>query len=163
MVSLLCLWFLHPGFGRSLIFFKNTPTERSLKCVCYSVDWRVTEWWLKVDWNLPFPSPFSRHSATIQSPFSRLKGEILSSDSSLEVLWDAIVRVNFFIFIYKWTMLFLLRANSGTNVWQTSKYQRSTCKFNQAIFHTKYGYIHIFPYLTKRLNTLFKLFYWQSY
>ena len=36
----------------------------------------VTEWWLKCDWNPPFPSPFSRHSATIQSQFSRLKDEI---------------------------------------------------------------------------------------
>ena len=38
----------------------------------------VTERWLKCDWNPLFPSPFSRHSATIQSPFSRLKGEISS-------------------------------------------------------------------------------------
>ena len=42
-----------------------------------------TEWWLKCDWNPPFPSPFSRHSATIQSPFSQLKGEI----SSCVCLW----------------------------------------------------------------------------
>ena len=52
--------------------------KRSLKCACHSVYWMLTEWWLKCDWNPPFSSPFSRHSATIQSPFSRLKGEISS-------------------------------------------------------------------------------------
>ena len=49
-------------------------TERSLKCACHSVIWMVTEWWLKCDWDPPYPSPFIRHLATIQSPFSRLKG-----------------------------------------------------------------------------------------
>ena len=81
MVSVLSLWFLHPGFDprRAQFYFsKNKLTERSLKCACHWVNWMVTEWWLKCDWNPPFPSPFSRHSATIQSPFSRLKGEISS-------------------------------------------------------------------------------------
>ena len=48
-------------------FSKNKLTEKSLKCACHSVDWMLTEWWLKCDWNPPFPSQFSRHSATIQS------------------------------------------------------------------------------------------------
>ena len=63
-------------------FSKNKLTERSLKCACHSVDWMVSERWLKCDWNPPFPSPFSRHSATIQSPFSRLKGKISSCAKS---------------------------------------------------------------------------------
>ena len=66
-----------------VIFQKNKLTERSLKCACYSVDWMVTEWWLKCDWKPPFPSPFSRHSAPIQSPISRLKGEISFCADSL--------------------------------------------------------------------------------
>ena len=65
MVSELSLWFLYPGFDprRAQFYFsKNKLTERSLKCACHSVDWMVTEWWLKCDWNPPFPSPFSHHS-----------------------------------------------------------------------------------------------------
>ena len=88
---MLSLWFLHSRFDprRAQFYFsKNKLTERSLKCACHSVDWMVTEWWLKCDWNPPFPSPFSRHSATIQSPFSRLKGEISScvSKSSIPLI-----------------------------------------------------------------------------
>ena len=64
--------------GRNFIFQKNMLTERSLQCACHSVNWMVTEWWLKCDWNPPFPSQFSRLSATIKSPFSRLKVKISS-------------------------------------------------------------------------------------
>ena len=43
----------------AILFFKkghwNEPAIQS------------TEWWLKCDWNPPFPSPFSHHSVTIQS------------------------------------------------------------------------------------------------
>ena len=70
MVSVLTLWFLHPGADprrEQFYFLKNKLTERSLKYTCHSVDW-----------NPHFPSPFSRHSATIQSPFNQLKGEISS-------------------------------------------------------------------------------------
>ena len=73
------------GSSRVWRFSKNKLTERSLKCACLSVYWMVIEWWLKCDWNPPFPSPFSRHSDTIQSPFSRLKGEISSCVSTLQV------------------------------------------------------------------------------
>ena len=63
---------------RRIFFSTNKLTERSLKYACHSVDWMVTEWWRKYNWNPPFPSQFSRHLATIQSPFSQLKGEISS-------------------------------------------------------------------------------------
>ena len=43
-----------------------------------SVDWMVTEWWLNCDWMLTEEVDFSRISATIQSPFSRLKDEMSS-------------------------------------------------------------------------------------
>ena len=72
--------------GCSFIFQK---TKRSLKCACYSVGWMITEWWMKCDWNPPFPSPFIRHSATIQSPLSRLKGEI-SSCARPHMIWQNI-------------------------------------------------------------------------
>ena len=84
---MLSLWFLLPGFdprSGSIRFSKNKLTERSLKCACHSVDWMETECWLKGDWNPPFPSSFSRHSATIQSPFSRLKGDISSCDDNIK-------------------------------------------------------------------------------
>ena len=64
---MISLWFLHPGFDLRRAQFYFTKNERSLKCACHSVDWMVTEWWLICDWNPSFPSPFSRHSATIQS------------------------------------------------------------------------------------------------
>ena len=83
MVSVLSLWLKRPGFKPhwALFYFsKNKLTEKSLKCAWHSVDGMVTEWWLKCGWNPPLPSPFSPHSATIQSPFSRLKGGISSCE-----------------------------------------------------------------------------------
>ena len=57
-------------------------TEWSLKCArIQSTEWSLSM--VKCDWKPPFPSPFSCLSATIQSPFSRLKGEILSCVYSL--------------------------------------------------------------------------------
>ena len=77
MVSALSLWFLYPRFvprwaPYAFYFSKNKLTEWSLKCACHSFDLMITKWWLKCDWN----PPFSRHSATIQLPFRRLKGQI---------------------------------------------------------------------------------------
>ena len=76
MVSVRSLWFVIPGsssVGRNFIFPKISWLKGHWK-----VDFMVTELWLKCDWNPPFPSPCSRHSAIIQSPFSRLKGKISS-------------------------------------------------------------------------------------
>ena len=72
-----------------IFFLKHNLTERSLKCAYESVDWMVTEWWLKCDWHPPFQSPFSRHSTCIQSPFSRLSGEILSC-ARRPMIWQKI-------------------------------------------------------------------------
>ena len=68
MVSVLSLWSLHSECNSGVILFfkKKKLTESSLKCACHSVDWMVTEWWLKCDWKPPFPSSIMCHSATIQ-------------------------------------------------------------------------------------------------
>ena len=52
-----------------------------------SVEWMVTNWWLKCEWKSPFPSSISRNSATIQSPNSRLKGGISSCVSKVTCRW----------------------------------------------------------------------------
>ena len=87
MVSVLSLWFLHPGFDprRAQFYFSIKNILFFNKINWLKGHWNVpaiqtTEWWLKCDWNPPFPLPFSRHSATIRSPFSRLKGEISSCE-----------------------------------------------------------------------------------
>ena len=77
MVSVLSLWFIPGSDPRRTQFYfsKNKLTERSLKCSCLWVNWMVTEWWLKCDWNPPFPSPFSQ-----------LKGEISSCVCSVSAI-----------------------------------------------------------------------------
>ena len=70
-------YFPFNSYITGLFFKKYIFTERSLKCrLCHSVYWMFTEWWLKCDYNPPFPSLFSHHTVIIQLSFSRLKGEI---------------------------------------------------------------------------------------
>ena len=54
------------ALGVILFFQKRLLTERSLYAYD-TADRTATECWLECDQNPPFPSPFSRHSASIQS------------------------------------------------------------------------------------------------
>lgn len=103
-------------------FFFFKLTERLLKCACHSVNWMVSDRWLKCDWKTHFPSPFSR-----------LKGEISFCDSFryTQQYHDFVASAR--AWLYKSNKLTRLR------IYQSIWLRKIIMYFNLYLFYLKYA------------------------